>query len=240
MTTIGTTLRRRARAAITLAAAAALVGLLPTSSQANVNRYTVQPNSPKPTVCNNSGTIPASTWIQNKVCGYWVGTAMASSSFDVHQTAASNYHYGRSLGGNNICGWIPPGALGSSPTASVAESCSDATKDNISHRRTIGYNFNAAARGNGRHRNHGQPSLHGVLQLLHDQCIQRRFTARRGRQFRVHRDVSLHDERVQPRDRRPRQRDRLDLPEPLVRHRLARHHLLQRQRLIRRTRLPGA
>ncbi|WP_329453128.1 hypothetical protein OG894_04995 [Streptomyces sp. NBC_01724] len=83
--------------------------------------------------------------MQNKVCGYWVGTAMAGSSFDVHQTAASNYHYGRSWGGNNICGWIPPGALGSSPTASVAESCSDATKDNISHRRTIGYNFNAAA-----------------------------------------------------------------------------------------------
>ncbi|MGW3745599.1 hypothetical protein ACWD62_34790 [Streptomyces sp. NPDC005146] len=145
MTTIGTTLRPRARAAITLAAAAALVGLLPTSSQANVNRYTVQPNSPKPTACNNSGTIPAGTWMQNKVCGYWVGTAMTGSSFDVHQTAASNYHYGRSLGGNNICGWIPPGALGSSPTASVAESCSDATKDNISHRRTIGYNFNAAA-----------------------------------------------------------------------------------------------
>ncbi|WP_328919879.1 hypothetical protein OH781_36505 [Streptomyces sp. NBC_01550] len=145
MTTIGTTLRRRARAAITLAAAAALVGLLPTSSQANVNRYTVQPNSPKPAACNNSGTIPAGTWMQNKVCGYWVGTAMAGSSFDVHQTAASNYHYGRSWGGNNICGWIPPGALGSSPTASVAESCSDATKDNISHRRTIGYNFNAAA-----------------------------------------------------------------------------------------------
>ncbi|MFF1900877.1 hypothetical protein [Streptomyces sp. NPDC058206] len=145
MTTIGTTLRLRARAAITLAAAAALVGLLPTSSQANVNRYTVQPNSPKPAACNNSGTIPAGTWMQNKVCGYWVGTAMAGSSFDVHQTAASNYHYGRSWGGNNICGWIPPGALGSSPTASVAESCSDATKDNISHRRTIGYNFNAAA-----------------------------------------------------------------------------------------------
>ncbi|MCT9010279.1 hypothetical protein [Streptomyces rhizosphaerihabitans] len=145
MTTIGTTLRRRARAAITLAAAAALVGLLPTSSQANVNRYTVQPSSPKPTVCNNSGTIPAGTWLQNAPCGYWVGTAMAGSSFDVHQTNPSNYHYGRSLGGNNICGWIPPGALGSSPTASVAESCSDATKDNISHRRTIGYNFNAAA-----------------------------------------------------------------------------------------------
>ncbi|MGW3765788.1 hypothetical protein [Streptomyces sp. NPDC005131] len=145
MTTIGTTLRRRTRAAITLAAAAALVGLLPTSSQANVNRYTVQPNSPKPAACNNSGTIPAGTRMQNKVCGYWVGTAMAGSSFDVHQTAASNYHYGRSWGGNNICGWIPSGALGSSPTASVAESCSDATKDDISHRRTIGYNFNAAA-----------------------------------------------------------------------------------------------
>lgn len=141
----GSTRRRRTRAATVLAAASALVGLLPTASQANVNRYTVQPNSPKPAACNNSGTVPAGTWLQNKPCGYWVGTAMADSSFDVHQTNASNYHYGRSHGNNNICGWIPPGALGSSPTASVAESCSDATKNNIAHRRTVGYNFNAAA-----------------------------------------------------------------------------------------------
>ncbi|MGV9351818.1 hypothetical protein ACWDSD_45515, partial [Streptomyces spiralis] len=116
----GGVLRLRARAGTVLTVAVALVGLLPTTSQANVNRYTVQANSPKPAVCNNSGTIPPGTWLQNKPCGYWVGTAMAGSSFDVHQTNPSNYHYGRSLGNNNICAWIPPGALGSSPTASVA------------------------------------------------------------------------------------------------------------------------
>lgn len=141
----GTIPGRHARAAAVLTAAVALVGLLPTASQANVNRYAVQPNSPKPAVCNNSGTVPPGTWLQNKPCGYWVGTAMAGSSLDVHQTNASNYHYGRSWGNNNICGWIPPGALGSSPTASVAETCGDATKDSIAHRRTVGYNFNAAA-----------------------------------------------------------------------------------------------
>ncbi|WP_030186782.1 hypothetical protein [Streptomyces sp. NRRL S-813] len=141
----GGVLRLRARTGTVLTVAVALVGLLPTTSQANVNRYTVQANSPKPAVCNNSGTIPPGTWLQNKPCGYWVGTAMAGSSFDVHQTNPSNYHYGRSLGNNNICAWIPPGALGSSPTASVAESCSDATKDTMSHRRTLGHDFNAAA-----------------------------------------------------------------------------------------------
>ncbi|MFC9457700.1 hypothetical protein ACFRAI_34605 [Streptomyces sp. NPDC056637] len=144
-TKTATPLRPRIRAATVLAVTAAVVGLLPATSQANVNRYTVQPNSPKPAVCNNSGTVPAGTWLQNKPCGYWVGTAMAGSSFDVHQTNASDYHYGRSWGGNNICGWIPPGALGSSPTASVSESCSDAIKDDISHRRTVGHDFNAAA-----------------------------------------------------------------------------------------------
>ena len=110
-----------------------------------INRYTVQANSPKPAACNNSGTIAPGTWIQNKVCGYWVGTAMAGTSFDVNSTAASDYHWGRSLGNNNICGWIPPGALSANPTGTADPSCSDATMDSIGHRRSVGYDFNAVA-----------------------------------------------------------------------------------------------
>ena len=135
---------RTMKAAITATVATLLVALAPSAASA-VNRYTVQANSPKPAVCNNSGTVPAGTWLQNRPCGYFVGTAMAGSSFDVHQTNPSNYHYGRNWGNNNICGWIPPGALSANPIASVAASCSDATKDAMSHRRALGYNFNADA-----------------------------------------------------------------------------------------------
>ncbi len=129
-----------------LAAAALLLGAGASAAQAQtVNRYTIQPNSPKPAVCNNSGTIAPGTWIQNKVCGYFVGTAMAGSSFDVQETASSNYHFGRDHGNNNICGWIPPGALSSSRTGTATASCSDATRSAMAHRRTFGYDFNAIA-----------------------------------------------------------------------------------------------
>lgn len=110
---------------------------------ADVNRYVVQPNSPKPEVCNNHGTVPPGTWLQNKPCGYWIGTAVAGSSFDVHQTNPSGYHYGRSHGNNNICAWIPPGALSSEPTGTAPASCGEATKDRIVHRMAIGRDFNA-------------------------------------------------------------------------------------------------
>ncbi|MCW2904358.1 MAG: hypothetical protein JWO67_6623 [Streptosporangiaceae bacterium] len=128
-------------------AAAALVFLSTTLAPAAqaANRYTVQPNSPKPAVCDNHGTIQAGTWLQNKPCGYFMGTAMAGSSFDVQQTTASGYHYGRTHGNNNLCAWIPPGALSSNPTGTAAASCSDAINNQISHRRSFGYNFNAAS-----------------------------------------------------------------------------------------------
>ena len=44
------------------AAAAALSVVLASPADA-VNRYTIQPNSPKPAACQNSGTIPAGTWM---------------------------------------------------------------------------------------------------------------------------------------------------------------------------------
>ncbi|MDC3988685.1 hypothetical protein [Polyangium jinanense] len=125
-------------------AAATVIGLalLPVPAASAVNRYKIKPNSPKPEVCDNHGTIPHGTWLQNKPCGYFIGTAIAESSFDVHLTTDSNYHYGRSHGNNNLCAWIPPGALVGS-AESVPASCSDATRERFSHRRSFGYDFNA-------------------------------------------------------------------------------------------------
>lgn len=130
--------------AVAAAAATLLVTAQSPAAQA-INRYTVEANSPKPAACNNHGTIAPGTWIQNKVCGYFVGTAMAGSSFDVHSTVSSSYHWGRSHGNNNICGWIPPGALSSSPTGTADPSCSAATRSALGHRLQFGYNFNARA-----------------------------------------------------------------------------------------------
>jgi hypothetical protein len=135
---------RKLLTAAALVAMAAVPVFLPSTAEA-VNRYTIQPNSPKPEVCDNHGTIPAGTWLQNKPCGYFVGTAMAGSSFDVHQTTANGYHYGRSHGDNGICAWIPPGALSDSPSATAPASCSAATEERIGHRRTFGRDFNAEA-----------------------------------------------------------------------------------------------
>lgn len=123
----------------------ALTALIATIGPASaVNRYTIQPNSPKPAVCGNSGPIPAGTWLQNKPCGYFVGTALAGSSYDVQETTPSNYHFGRNHGNNNLCAWIPPGALSSQPTGTAPASCSAATREALLHRRTFGYDFNAA------------------------------------------------------------------------------------------------
>jgi hypothetical protein len=140
--------RHRKRRHLGIAAALVVVGaaaaVLPGTAEA-VNRYTIQPNSPKPEACDNHGTIPAGTWLQNKPCGYFIGTAMSGSSFDVHRTTASGYHFGRIHGNNNVCAWIPPGALSSSPTGTGPASCSDTTEESISHRRAFGYDFNAVS-----------------------------------------------------------------------------------------------
>jgi hypothetical protein len=126
----------------------------PAPAQA-VNRYTIQANSPKPAACDNHGTIPAGTWLQNKPCGYFIGTALKGTSFDVHQTTPSNYHYGRSYGGNNLCAWIPPGAVGARPTGTAAASCGPEVRERMSHRRSFGHDFDAPPHATG----HG----HGIV-----------------------------------------------------------------------------
>ncbi|HEV7628839.1 MAG TPA: hypothetical protein VGO89_20300, partial [Streptomyces sp.] len=122
---------------------AATLTLLPESAQAAVNRYEIKANSPKPEACNNHGTVPAGTWLQNKPCGYFIGTAMSGTAFDVHETTQADYHYGHNYGGNNVCAWIPPASLSSSPSGTAEESCSAATREKISHRLSFGSDFNA-------------------------------------------------------------------------------------------------
>lgn len=134
---------KRSTRGITLAVAAAAALIVGQSQAQAVNTFTVQANSPKPAVCDNSGTIPAGTWIQNTPCGYFVGEAMANSPFDDQETSGADFHYGRDHGDANLCGWIPPGALSASPIGTADPSCSSTTESAEAHRLTFGHNFNA-------------------------------------------------------------------------------------------------
>ena len=116
------------------------------------NQYTVHSNVTKPAACNNFGTIPAGGWIANKPCGYVMGTAVAGSRFDVNATSGTGFHYGRTRGsdGTNFCTWIVPSALNLDTRSTVADSCSSATSDTLSHRLSFGRDFDVAPHtGNG-------------------------------------------------------------------------------------------
>jgi hypothetical protein len=129
-----------------MSAAFSLVIALPgPGAQALVNRFTVKDNSPKPAECagTNEGTIRPGTWLTNKQCGYYVGRAMPGSSFDSHHTDSRWRRFGRSWGNNNFCAWIHRGALHEPPVGQAPESCSDATRERISHRLSFGRDFNA-------------------------------------------------------------------------------------------------
>lgn len=196
--------RLRVAAVVTTGVCAVLAfGPLPNAG-ADVNRYVVQANSPKPEVCENFGTVPHGTWMQNKPCGYWVGTAIAGSSFDVHSTTESDYHYGRSHD-NNICGWIPPGASSSEATGTAPESCGEDIANRIVHRMSIGHDVNAPP----------HEATDGTTIGVNPSC-----TA-----YANYFTSSDYDTGVlrDPRDRgpRPERVDRLDLPRPGLRDRLA-------------------
>lgn len=132
----------------TAALAAASLALLSTSLGHGAQRHAVNPNSPKPDMCDkNSGPIPNGTWLQNKPCGYYIGRAMAGSSFDNHANSDAGFHYGRTHGNNNFCAWVPPGALADEATE-VADSCGSEIREALAHRLTFGKDFNAAPGAN--------------------------------------------------------------------------------------------
>lgn len=133
------------RLLVTSTVFALLLAQSATGAQALVNRFTVKDSSPKPAECagTREGTIRPGTWLTNKQCGYYLGRAMPGSSFDSHYTDSGWRRFGRSWGNNNFCAWIHRGALHEPPVGQAQESCSDATRERISHRLSFGRDFNA-------------------------------------------------------------------------------------------------
>lgn len=109
-------------------------------------RFYVIPHAPKPPQCGADEPNQApGAWIQNKSCGYWIGTAMGGGTFDSHESTSTWYRFGRHGGGSpNMCGWIPPNSV-QSPSGTVPDSCSEETKNRLRHRVRIGRDFNAPA-----------------------------------------------------------------------------------------------
>src|ERR1041384_6399643 len=83
-------------------------------------RFAVISHAPKPPSCSNGEVNEApGAWIQNKSCGYWLGTAIGGGIFDSHEVLSNLYRYGRHGGASPyMCGWIPPHSL-TSPSGVV-------------------------------------------------------------------------------------------------------------------------
>jgi hypothetical protein len=84
------------------------------------------------------------SWIVNKPSGYYVGRAMPGWSFDDEVTTSGNWHYGRARTGVTMCGWVLPGSMGAD-LGPTGDTCSSATQATISHRLTVGRDYNAPA-----------------------------------------------------------------------------------------------
>jgi hypothetical protein len=102
--------------------------------------------SPAPAGAALRHTVGSQTWITNKPSGYYIGTAFPGWTFDNEPqfTSSAGWHFGRTYGYVNTCGWIEPNTLPGSYT-SVADSCSATTESSLEHRLSIGNNFNCAA-----------------------------------------------------------------------------------------------
>ncbi|NEA37185.1 hypothetical protein [Streptomyces sp. SID13031] len=140
------------RALVALAVGGLAVVGLSQPAQA-INQYVTIGNVPKPAAaCNNHGVMPAGGWLANKSCGYVMGTAIAGTRFDVSTTTPNNFHFGRwrAGDGSSFCAYLVPGALNTSHSTPIADSCSSATSDRLVHRRTFGRDFDVAPHtGNG-------------------------------------------------------------------------------------------
>ncbi|KUJ35926.1 hypothetical protein AB0N87_38580 [Streptomyces sp. NPDC093228] len=125
-------------------AAAALTVLAATPAMAG-NVWQIQTaNSPT----TGAPITGGGSWIVNKQSGYYLGRSLPGWEFDNEQTTPANWHYGRAITGLNMCGWAMPGSM-ATLVRSVTDSCSDATKDTLSHRLTVGRDFNAPAHATG-------------------------------------------------------------------------------------------
>ncbi len=87
--------------------------------------------------------VGGGSWITNKDNGYYLGRALPGTTFDDEVTDSANWHFGRAFN-PDMCGWVMPGSMGAE-VDTVADSCSAATMSDLSHRLTIGKDFNAMA-----------------------------------------------------------------------------------------------
>lgn len=122
-------------AAITLLATTAW----PATATAGTRHSVVTADSPS----TGAPVTGGGSWITNKDNGYYLGRAMPGTTFDDEVTDAHNWHFGRAFN-PNMCGWVMPGSMGTL-VDTVADSCSTTTMATISHRLTVGRDFNAPA-----------------------------------------------------------------------------------------------
>ena len=84
------------------------------------------------------------SWIVNKPSGYYLGRAVVGSTFDDEVTSGGNWHFGRAVDNVDMCGWVMPGSMGAT-IGTVGDSCSSDTESAMSHRLSIGRDYNAPA-----------------------------------------------------------------------------------------------
>ncbi|GAA5196494.1 hypothetical protein GCM10023322_65530 [Rugosimonospora acidiphila] len=128
------------RAAVVLAGCAAAVLGAVTPAQAGHVHAIQTANSPS----DGAPIAGGGSWIVNKPSGYYLGRLMPGDRFDDEVTSSANWHYGRAQGAVNMCGWVMPGSMGAA-LGDTADSCSSTTESTLSHRRTFGRDYNAAA-----------------------------------------------------------------------------------------------
>ena len=117
----------------------AAAGLAMAPANAGTEHAVITANSPS----TGQPIAGGGSWLVNKPSGYYLGRAVVGSHFDNTFTSPAGWHYGRA-GSPNMCAWAMPGSLGTI-TGHPADSCSSATRDLLTHRRTVGKDFNAAA-----------------------------------------------------------------------------------------------
>ncbi|MGB9377404.1 MAG: hypothetical protein WCB04_07825 [Mycobacteriales bacterium] len=125
---------------LSYALAAVLVLFAPIHAQAGQGHSIQTANSPS----TGAPIAGGGTWIVNRADAYYIGRLLPGSTFDNEYTDGNNWHYGRAYANINMCGWAMPGSMGAS-TGALADSCSDAVKSQLSHRRYVGRDYNAPA-----------------------------------------------------------------------------------------------
>ena len=130
-------------AAVLVAAVTAWTGSLTMAPSANAGDMYYIKTATIPSGCPGCPELGGHARITNKPYGYYIGRALVNSRFTSMGTV-SNHRWGRAHDTVNMCGWVYIDALGSK-IGYDNNSCSAATQDYLSHRLTIGRDFNYPA-----------------------------------------------------------------------------------------------